>query len=636
MKTDTDKYYKFLRHVNRTICLYCQKTLSGTTTSNIRRHYKIVHSIEIPRKKETQSKTKEECVETPVKERKTQEGICIDIDKSKFLRCCVGLVAAKNLPFGIYDDEEFFKILIAPYEKKFNTNLNSKNIVSLIENSSVKIQQIIRERIKNKMICLDFDVVKIMDYKMLVIDVHYIQDFQICINTIGVIMLDRKQQDQTIYLKEEIIKCLQSYQIDINQIYASKSNCGCLPQISTMIHTVKEEKICDEFIEEKCNYVENIDEDIHSILSTVLSVGESIAHTIQLAVNDVLKNLEIEIQKCRNIVIQLRKTFEESDSQVQIPNLDNLQNWYSTYEMLFSFIQSRQTIETWHIQKDIIIDINWDFITDFVVAFNPLVTCRKKMQSEQYIIGDFYRDWLCCEIELEDLFSVTPYASILHESMQKRKEKVFLDDVTFLAALYLDPRFNFENSIVLSEEQKSTAIENLLKTFTNLKKLEASQPEDCKMKSNSSNTSSFVSCDLASTSFGSTYSKLEQRMMQSMMSINKANTHLTFKQKITSLSNQKKVPLDADILNFWVTTRLDNDIKKVASIALAVPITHVSIEKAFKALSTILPKLESTVDNDTLNSLLLTNLNFVELYLNNTQIDFADQNILVLNEADID
>lgn len=70
-------------------------------------------------------------------------------------------------------------------------------------------------------------------------------------------------------------------------------------------------------------------------------------------------------------------------------------------------------------------------------------------------MGDFYRDWLTCEIELEEIAS--PTALQLHAAMQNPK-KLFLQNDAFVAALYLDPRFNFINSPVMSEEQKNRAL----------------------------------------------------------------------------------------------------------------------------------------------------------------------------------
>lgn len=108
------------------------------------------------------------------------------------------------------------------------------------------------------------------------------------------------------------------------------------------------------------------------------------------------------------------------------------------------------------------IDFDWNFVQNFVNAFQHLADCKLKFQREQYILGDFYRDWLTCELELQDIKFTNCYAALLHEAMINRKEKLLEHDA-FIAALYLDPRFNFEGSIMLSEEQKAIArVTNLL------------------------------------------------------------------------------------------------------------------------------------------------------------------------------
>ncbi|XP_037929463.1 uncharacterized protein LOC119663946, partial [Teleopsis dalmanni] len=212
------------------------------------------------------------------------------------------------------------------------------------------------------------------------------------------------------------------------------------------------------------------------------------------------------------------------------------------------------------------------------------------MQIEQYVIGDFYRDWLCGEIELEELVTKTPYASHLHESMQKRKQ-IFMDSDAFQVALYLDPRFNFENSTMLSENQKSTAVVQiayLTATFERLTKLE----------------------------------DLRKRVMANITA--NTETNRTFKQKLIALASQKGVPLDTDILSYWKTSNNYKEIKKVAAVTLAVPATQVSVEGAFSALSLVLTKLRSRLSNSTINNLLITKLNFQELNSKNMCLNISD------------
>lgn len=82
------------------------------------------------------------------------------MDKEEFLKCCVGLVAKKNLPFRIFDDNDFFKKIIAPYEEKFETKINSKNIANILGDSTQQIKRAISAIVKNKMVSLKIDVGK--------------------------------------------------------------------------------------------------------------------------------------------------------------------------------------------------------------------------------------------------------------------------------------------------------------------------------------------------------------------------------------------------------------------------------------------------------------------------------------------
>lgn len=168
--------YNHLENENKIQCLECGKKLSATNKSNIIRHYKSVHKKDIIKPRDLND-------EPPSKKKKVS--VKVEMDRNKFLKCCVGLVAVKNIPFRIFNDRVFFKSLILPYEKTFNTNLNSKNIVSSVQMCSEKIQQILKKKFKNQMVCLKIDIASRMDRSILGINVQYIRDFQICISSLG-------------------------------------------------------------------------------------------------------------------------------------------------------------------------------------------------------------------------------------------------------------------------------------------------------------------------------------------------------------------------------------------------------------------------------------------------------------------
>ena len=104
--------------------------------------------------------------------------------------------------------------------------------------------------------------------------------------------------------------------------------------------------------------------------------------------------------------------------------------------------------------------VDWYFVETFLEAFKPLIECAQQLQSEHYIVGDFFRDWLLCETKLEQIIKNT-CAKHLYDCMQKRKAEL-MDNELFLAALYFDPRFNFMGSPFFDDDKRRTAVVSLL------------------------------------------------------------------------------------------------------------------------------------------------------------------------------
>lgn len=171
-------FFKVLDGGNKSECVKCGRILSGKKISNWRRHYSLVHKEDITNAQVINSD--EDCPGPSAKKPKVNS-----MDKSEFLKCCVGLVTSKNLPFRIFDDRKYFKPLISQWERKFGTNINSRNIVSLLDSYSTKIKEEIGKRVSNKMISLKVDIASRMDKSILGINIQYISDFKICINTLG-------------------------------------------------------------------------------------------------------------------------------------------------------------------------------------------------------------------------------------------------------------------------------------------------------------------------------------------------------------------------------------------------------------------------------------------------------------------
>lgn len=444
-----EKYVCFDEVKNISKCLLCEKVLTGKITSNIKRHYETVHGKKITNTDEVQSTAM-----LPSSSKRRSNSISITMDKNEFILCCVGLVTVKHMPFRIFDDDDYFKKIIRPYEEHYKININSRNIVDKVNTVANKIKEKISKNVFKKMMCLKIDVATRMDKSILGINIQYVKESKIYINTIGMVQLKRRHTSH--FLKGEIINCLKEFNIDISQIYACTSDNGA--------NVIKTSKLLADLQEEMQNqpHEDAISDDeeylnIHSSLTSVLGVVRCAAHTIQLAAYDVIKTIGVQVDECRKIVKTLRTMIRnENKDNLCMPPLDNVTRWNSTFNMLKALEGLKEYIE--NVSEPNIGEVDWNFVTGFLNAFRPLTECTIKFQSEQYIVGDFYRDWLFCEVELEELQTGgNVYAAQLSTAMNSRKQNLLSAD-SFVAAIYLDARFNFAGTPFLTEEQKKNAV----------------------------------------------------------------------------------------------------------------------------------------------------------------------------------
>ncbi|XP_020296931.1 zinc finger BED domain-containing protein DAYSLEEPER-like, partial [Pseudomyrmex gracilis] len=325
-----------------------------------------------------------------------------------------------------------------------------------------------------------------MDRKILGVNIQYIKDFKICINTIGMVHLTTRHTGML--LKKKILKCLQAFDIDITQLYSSTIDNG----------------------------------------SNVIKMSELIKEQQEKEIRNDDDQDDQDDQEELNII------------DLSLPTLDNATRWNSTYLMINSLFLMRFSIK--NDKECSFVNLDWNFIEKFVMALKPLKQCTLELQKEQYVLENFYRDWLTCELELEDMIPSNPYAVSLRAAMEDRKKKL-LSNNAFVAAFYIDPRFNFNGSSILSKEQKQTAVTHLLNTFTSIKNLE-----------------------------DPLHSELEAIGISSI--IHTASPCRSMKQKLIMLSKSMRVPIEKNILQYWKHHNQDQDLIQLAGVVLAVPATQ--------------------------------------------------------------
>lgn len=106
------------------------------------------------------------------------------------------------------------------------------------------------------------------------------------------------------------------------------------------------------------------------------------------------------------------------------------------------------------------------------------------------------------------------------------------------------------------------------------------------------------------------FSKLEEKLKSLIGVTSTRLTERNIKQKLENLCYNDRVTFDTNVLDYWKGIyNKDPDLGRLAEVALAVPATQVSVERAFSALSTILTKMRSKLSKETINNILIVKLN---------------------------
>lgn len=202
---DKKEFVSYDETSNESKCLKCGKTFKGQVLHNIKRHYTTIHK----------HKFDEQSL-------KSSKKINITMNKSEFLKCCVGLITVKAMPFRVFDDEQYFQRIIQPYEEAFDIKINSRNIVAKLDSCAVEMRKQLSVLLKYKLICIKLDTATRMEKSILGINIQLIENFKIQVFTLG--MIELKKRHTASFLKEEIQKCLDRFGVNTTQLYSSTTD----------------------------------------------------------------------------------------------------------------------------------------------------------------------------------------------------------------------------------------------------------------------------------------------------------------------------------------------------------------------------------------------------------------------------
>ncbi|XP_037808617.1 uncharacterized protein LOC119601633 [Lucilia sericata] len=489
-----------------------------------------------------------------------------------------------NIPLNKFQDGNTFQEALPAMKQNFKLKCNLKTVGEHIDQIACKLQQDISKIVDNRLLYLKLDTAIKEDSKVMLINIQFIKDFELKVFTLSA--LELPNDNVSPYLEKVIQTTLDYYQIDINQI----------------LSTTKDNAYVRDSLHINENVVENLPQkDATYIYPPTNEYCQHLCdrfpgHALHFAASDIIQQLNENISQSRDSVKRLRLQMPGLNLK-PLPELDSSISWCSVYDMIKSLLNIRDQIEN---NMELMVEVDWTFVLKFEASFRPVVNTVIMLQTDKhFIMGDFYREWLMCELELEELATSNELALYLLESLRKRKEDLF-QNKNFLAALYLDPRFCHADTIHFKNKQKKTAIAELLQIFNQLKSVE-----------NNQNVSSLC------TKFTDRYEKLERNILEKMemptvyppASLNIMDGQW-LNEALEKLQFHERLPFNANILDYWKVVKYKNPIlAKIAEIALAAPATQVTINRALNAWPLTFMKRNTNLSSTNIENILLLKLN---------------------------
>ncbi|XP_027842499.2 uncharacterized protein LOC114123646 [Aphis gossypii] len=246
-------------------------------------------------------------------------------------------------------------------------------------------------------------------------------------------------------------------------------------------------------------------------------------------------------------------------------------------------------------------DCEWESIQSVVNALNPAKMATLALQKQDLNLGDFYGIWF------KAIHGLTADGSILAKTikiaMEKELKEKYLENTTFLAAIFVDPRYQ----CLLTSEQQIIAIDRLVETWETLQLLKDKNPEF-----NNSNSSAEVHNEVDTNDqhsedfFENFLSSQSSNLSQSSTSSNPIQTITAI---LNSFKNVHRIPYTDSVLKYWENEKgIHPELYELACVLLAIPATQVSVERSFSGLKFIVSDLRTSLDEELLEAIMIIRL----------------------------
>ncbi|XP_046389430.1 uncharacterized protein LOC124158293 [Ischnura elegans] len=585
---------------------------------------------------------------TTVRKRKA-DTITIKMSKTRLFEACRELTTKNGRPFSVVEDSGM-RMIIDPIvnalrEQSGETNLcvNRKNIRDSVQEEAAAMREQIKADVIGRLICLKLDCATRLERSVIGINIQFIMEGKIILRNLCVKQLYCAHTAEN--LKTEIKNVLHTYGISLKQIYSITTD-----NASNMIKTVsllredfmescsseEEEPIKSDADSEELDgqkvdlalgvdgndeysgigtdssdnassslllWPKTIDDVLHSLKECGIIGQRCAAHTLELAVGDALKSHRGIINKAQTMCKSLRNPSSSEFLRglgLAKPIINCETRWHSTADMLESLLRlknvSAEAMKKCR-RKVFLSEAEWNELSNMSSALIPCRIAIKKVQAEQLTVGDFLEAWLRCKLTIAGMTSIQ-LAQDIFDAMQRREKTLFHQD-TVIGAIYIDPRYQ----VLLSGDEKGRAIEFLASLWSRLQELAGIK--EARREPAVSDEELVVDND--EDPIESLLKNKERIQKQNSPGCNRG---ISIKTLLEEFSGVPRISKSQNILLYWESQKSKKpELYALANVALALPMTQVSVERIFSNLKFVLSVLRGKLCPQVVEDVLLVRCN---------------------------
>jgi hypothetical protein len=238
-----------------------------------------------------------------------------------------------------------------------------------------------------------------------------------------------------------------------------------------------------------------------------------------------------------------------------------------------------------------------------VDSLQPAREATAKFQERNLTAGSFFGEW---QVMIDRTRQVDSSLAVNLVKCFEARQASIIKDPAFLASVYMDLRYQR----LLSSEMKATAVDHLVKLWKRQVMLrELSQPPVSPTRSGrGAARSPEPVTGVNEPDPDPLEDLLRKRDAEHAGDQVILSSEATLRADLVRLETQMRLPSTADLFAFW-SRHPSPELRELAEVACALPVTQVSVERTFSGLRYVLNDMRMNLSDDVIDAIMVLRSN---------------------------